>query len=302
MTTAAAPYLIGVDLGGTRIKVLALSEDGTERERLVVGSDGPDWAARVRSLVDDLHARLGPSLGIGIAAPGLAAPGGRCIAHMPGRLPGLEGLDWTTHLASPRPVPVLNDAQAALLGEVWCGAAVGRRNVLLVTLGTGVGGAVMCDGHLLRGHLGRAGHVGHITVDASGPPDIVRTPGSLEDAVGNHTLGARSAGRYHDTAALAADVIRGLPLAVDLWTRLARDLAAGLVSLINVVDPEIILLGGGISQAGDTLLRPLSLAMDPWEWRPAGRRVQLATTHLGDLAGAYGAARQAQLHIASPSS
>lgn len=302
MTLRSAPYLIGVDLGGTRIKVLALSEEGVEIDRLIAGSDGAEWAARVRSLVDDLQGRLGPALAIGIAAPGLAAADGKSIAHMPGRLPGLEGLDWTSHLASPRPVPVLNDAHAALLGEVWRGAAAGRRNVLLITLGTGVGGAVMCDGRLLHGHLGRAGHVGHITLNSAGRPDIVGTPGSLEDAVGNHTLDERSGGRYHDTAALAADVERGLPHAVELWSRLTRDLAAGIVSLVNVVDPEIILLGGGISRAGNTLLDPLRRAMDPIEWRPGGMRVRLVTTLLGDVAGAYGAARQAQLFLASSSS
>lgn len=300
MSAGVPPYLIGIDLGGTRIKALALSPDGTELARRLTGSEGPDWAARVKTVVDGLHADLGPSLGIGLAAPGLAAPDGRSIRHLPGRLPGLEGLDWTRHLGASHPVPVLNDAQAALLGEVWRGAARGGRNVLLLTLGTGVGGAILCDGHLLRGHLGRAGHLGHITVDAGGAPDIVNTPGSLEDAIGNHTLGRRSAGLYDDTARLVADVVRGVPRAVEVWQRSVRDLAAGLASLINVVDPELVLLGGGIAQANDALLRPLQAALDRFEWRPAGHQVRLAATELGDLAGAYGAARQAQL-LLSPS-
>lgn len=94
---------------------------------------------------------------MGLAAPGLAAPDGRCITWMPGRMHGLEGLDWTTRLG--RPVKVLNDAQAALLAEVAFGAARGCRDVFLLTLGTGtgVGGAVWSGGRLLTGATGRAG-------------------------------------------------------------------------------------------------------------------------------------------------
>src|SRR5690606_23919840 len=118
----------------------------------------------------------------------------------------------------------------------------------LLTLGTGVGGAILSEGRLLRGHLGRAGHFGHVTVDSAGLPDIVGTPGSLEDAIGNHSLSARSGGRYTSTADLVADVARGDAEATAVWSRSIRDLAAGITSLINVVDPETVLLGGGIAQ------------------------------------------------------
>lgn len=211
MSAGVPPYLIGIDLGGTRIKALALSPDGTELARRLTGSEGPDWAARVKTVVDGLHADLGPSRHRP-RRPRSGRPGRPLHPSPAGPSAGLEGLDRTRHLGASRPVPVLNDAQAALLGEVWRGAARGRRNVLLLTLGTGVGGAILCDGHLLRGHLGRAGHLGHITVEAGGVPDIVNTPGSLEDAIGNHTLGRRSEGLYHDTAQLVADVrARGSP-------------------------------------------------------------------------------------------
>src|SRR5207249_12254403 len=142
------------------------------------------------ALVGEFRSEHGnPSAGIGVSAPGLAARDERSIAVMPGRLSGLEGLDWTRFLDSPKPVPVLNDAHAALMGEAWLGAARGFRNVILLTLGTGVGGAAMVDGRLLRGHLGRAGHLGHVCLDPAGPPDCAGTPGSLEVAIGNGTLG-----------------------------------------------------------------------------------------------------------------
>src|SRR5207249_2187105 len=127
---------------------------------------------------------------------GLPARDGRSIASMPGRLAGLEGLNWQQWLGLAKPVPVFNDAQAALLGEVWLGAAKGAANAVLLTLGTGVGGAAMVDGRVLRGHLGRAGHLGHVALDPDGPGDIVNTPGSLEDAIGEHTLTVRSRGGF----------------------------------------------------------------------------------------------------------
>lgn len=291
---SAPGYVLGLDLGGTRLKVLALTREGDELARATAPTAGADWRDQVQTAVASLVARLGKApRAIGVAAPGLAAPDERSIAHMPSRLAGLEGLDWTAFLGASGFVPVINDAHAALLGEVWRGAAQGERNVILLTLGTGVGGAILAEGRLLRGHIGRAGAFGHITVDASGAPDIVGTPGSLEDAVGNDSLARRSAGRYTSTAQLVADVAAGEPAAQEVWERTIRDLATALASLINALDPETILLGGGIAEADRALITPLERMLNKMEWRPAGHRVRLARAQLGDSAGAYGAAWRA---------
>jgi glucokinase len=295
--TSRVEYLLGLDLGGTRLKAMAISPAGEEVARETVATDGADWAKHVRAVVLALRDRLGEPLGIGVAAPGLAARDERSIAFMPGRLPGLEGLDWTEFLGSSNPVFVLNDAHAALLGEVWRGAAQGARDALLLTLGTGVGGAILADGCLLRGHLGRAGHFGHITVNSGGAPDIVGAPGSLEDAVGNHSLALRSGGRYTETSALIADVERGDRFAGDVWSRTVRDLAAGLVSLINALDPALIVIGGGIAGAGDMLFIPLARELDRLEWRPGGERVRVVPAQLGAWAGAYGSASRVRLRF-----
>jgi glucokinase len=289
----SAGYLLGLDLGGTRLKALALSPAGEIIARETAPSDLTTWQQTLRSCVASLIDRLGPPVSIGAAAPGLVAADERAISSMPGRLVGLEGLDWTDFLNSPVPVTVLNDARAALLGEVWLGAARGARDVILLTLGTGVGGAVLSDGRLLRGHLGRAGHLGHITLDAGGPPDIVNTPGSLEDAVGNHTIATRSDGRFASTHELVAAAAAGNPAAAEIWQRTLRDLAAGMVSLINVLDPETVILGGGIAEAGEMLFKPLAMELERMEWRPGGQRVRIVHAKLGDWAGAFGAARHA---------
>jgi len=209
---------------------------------------------------------------------------------MPGKLQGLEGLNWTDFLQTSHPVPVLNDAHAALLGEAWVGAAAGYRNVVLLTLGTGVGGAILADGRLFKGHIGRAGHLGHISLNPDGPPDIVGTPGSLEQTIGNSTLPVRSGGRFSSTRQLVEAHLKGDAEATDVWLRSLYNLAAGITSIINALDPEVIILGGGIAQAGPALFEPLARFVERVEWRPQGESVRIIPAALGDLAGTLGAA------------
>jgi glucokinase len=250
-----------------------------------------DWAKRIRALVGELNTEHGiPSAGIGISAPGLAARDGRSIAVMPGRLLGLEGLDWTTFLDAPKPVPALNDAHAALIGEAWLGAARGFRNVILLTLGTGVGGAIIADGKLLRGAFGKAGHLGHLCLDTRGPPDVCGMPGSLEVAIGNCTIARRTGGRFQTTHDLVAASSAGDALARDIWLGSVRALACAIGSFANILDPEAVIIGGGIARSGAALFEPLQRFLDEVEWRPGGGRVKLLPAALGELAGAYGAA------------
>jgi glucokinase len=209
---------------------------------------------------------------------------------MQGRMEAVQGLDWTVHLRASRPVPVLNDAHAALLGEAWQGAAAGCRNVALLTLGTGVGGGVMVEGRLLQGHTGRAGHLGHVCLDTDAPPDLAGTPGSLEDAIGDCTVQARSRGRFTSTRELVAAHLAGDVEATACWLRSIHQLACGLVTVINVVDPEVVILGGGIAKAGPALFEPLERFLDTLEWRPTGERVRILPAALGEYAGAIGAA------------
>lgn len=283
-------YLLGLDLGGTRLKAMCLTTEGREIAREVASSAGDDWQVSVKACVDALREKHGEPGVIGVAAPGLASADERSIAVMPGRLAGLEGLDWGDFLGFSGSLRVLNDAHAALLGEVWRGAACGMRDVIMLTLGTGVGGAIFAEGKLLRGHLGRAGHLGHLAIYADGPLDIVNTPGSLEDAVGNHTLAKRSAGRFDSTADMVAAMKAGDSDAEGLWGQMIRDLAAGITSLINVLDPEAVVIGGGIAEAGNDLFQPLAEALERVEWRPTGKPVKLIPAALGDWAGASGAA------------
>jgi glucokinase len=288
MSKAAA---IGIDIGGTEIKAVAVDGEGTVLGRRQ--ADTPDRAEVLFERVNELLEHLPSSEALGISAPGLVPPGSNSVAWMHGRLEYLEGLDWSKQLD--RPVHLLNDALAAMAGEAWIGAAQDVRDAILMTLGTGVGGALLVDGRVLRGCLGRAGHLGHMTVDALGPRDIVRTPGSLEDAIGNHTIKARSFGRFESTWHLVDAHLRGDPEATRLWLHSIWCLAAAIVSLVNITDPRRVLIGGGICKAGDALFKPLAAYLEELEWRPTGQSVEIVPALLGHEAGAIGAARNAML-------
>ena len=288
----------GIDLGGTRVKGIVhdLDED-VELERTILPTDNgkffdedPAWAKAIRDLLSEWETRFEQNfLSIGIASPGLAAEDQRSIAFMPGRLAGIEDLVWEDFLNTSAKVRIANDAHAALLGETWQGAAKGNKDVVLLTIGTGVGGAAISDGRLLRGHLGRAGHFGHLSLDPLGEPDICGTPGSLEDAIGDCTVEKRSNGRFTLTRELVDAHLMGDAQASEIWLCSVRHLAAGIVSLINALDPEVILLGGGIANARETLLEPLRSFLDDMEWRPADNRVEIRIAELGEWAGAMGA-------------
>lgn len=295
-------YAIGIDIGGTYTKVVAVAVDGTLVQRARVPTD--DSPARrlphdIAREVSRLESTLGTTAAIGVACPGLVHRQGDAVYWMKGRLEVLEGLSWTEALQRSVPVRVINDAQAALAGEAWLGAGRGCRDVVMLTIGTGVGGAIMCDGRVLSGSTGRAGHLGHIALRVPGDKDIVNTPGSLEDAIGNCTIGRRSAGRFTTTEALVVAHLQGDTLATEVWHSSVQCLAAGLTSIINAVDPARVILGGGIAvRAGDALMTPLRSWMDEYEWRPDGLGVEIVTAALGDDAGAIGAARHAMEHTA----
>jgi len=291
--TSAASHAIGIDIGVTNVKVAGVTRGGEVRfrETFETGADSPDWPANVRVRLAEIETRHGSARHVGVAAPGVARTDGASIRWMRGRLGEVEGLNWTEFLA--RPAPVLNDAQAALLGEAWLGAARGSANAVLLTLGTGVGGAAIVDGRLLRGHLGRAGHFGHLCLDVDGAPDIVNTPGSLETMVGNYSVSTRTVGRYESTHDLVGAARRGDAIAGELWRRSINALACGIVSLVNALDPEVVIVGGGIAVAGDTLFAPLEQRVREIEWSLAGEHVRVVPAELGEFAGAIGAARHA---------
>lgn len=290
-------WFIGIDLGGSSVKAIAVTPGGEKLADRNVDFDTAEkmhWAECVAAIIQDLeYEQSSPAAGIGLSAPGLAARDARSIACMPGRLEGLVNLDWTSFLKRDHPVPVLNDGHAALLGEAWLGAGQGGGNLFMLTLGTGVGGAAIVGGKLLVGHTGKAGHLGHVSLDPCGEPDICRTPGSLEDAIGNCTVENRTNGRFKSTHNLVAAHLAGDNEASQAWLKSIRCLAAAIVSLDNILNPEMVIIGGGIARAGDALFTPLRQFVQTMEWTPISGPLRIEPAKLGELAGAYGAASRA---------
>jgi glucokinase len=286
-------YAIGIDIGGTNVKTVVVKRDGSVIEQSSFPThDGrdPGYLRSVSSYLDELERRLGPTTHIGVSSPGLGARDGRSISWMAGRMTHVVGLDWGKHMERSHPVWVLNDAHAALLGECWLGAAREKRDVVMLTLGTGVGGAIVSGGRLLRGAIGRAGHLGHMSIDPAGPPNITNCPGSIEYAMGDYSLVERTGGRFASTAELVRAASSGDAFARETWTKSVRALAAVLTSLGNAIDPEMFVLGGGIAKAGEALFAPLNEFMQRFEWRPLGTGVPIVHALLDDAAGAFGCA------------
>jgi glucokinase len=287
-------YVVGIDLGGSSAKAVITSPSGDSRQKLNVPFDPAkrmDWAEKILEMVANIEAERGhPAESIGLSAPGLANKEGGAIAYMPGRLEGLEGLVWGDYLKRPKPLPVLNDAHAALLGEFWKGSAQGLTNVIMLTLGTGVGGAAIVDGRLLKGQVGRAGHLGHACVDCNGPLDVAGMPGSLELAIGNCTIAERGQGKFATTHDLVRAYQAGDEFAKKVWEKSVYGLACGISSFINIFDPQAVIVGGGVARAGDALFGLLEKFLRPIEWRPGGYSVPVLRAKLGEYAGAFGAA------------
>ena len=283
---------IGIDLGGTRIKAVAIDATGELLDQLYhPTNDGDDsvWKNSIAQAVNDLKRKINKQdIVIGISAPGLPNENNKAIAFMPGRLQGLENFDWTDFLQ--QQTWVLNDGVAAIVAEAKFGAARNKKNVVLLTLGTGVGGAILIDGKAYQGAFNKAGHIGHMVINDEGDCDVTGMPGSLEECIGNVTLEKRSQGKFTSTHQMLNAYRNGDVFAKEVWLRSVRQLAIGLASVTNILSPEIILLGGGITECGKDLFEPLKEYMSTYEWRAGGNGVQIEKATYGDMAGAIGAA------------
>jgi glucokinase len=160
----------------------------------------------------------------------------------------------------------------------------------MLTLGTGVGGGILINGKIYQGHIQRAGHLGHITVNSHGIQGITNMPGSLEEAIGNASLPGRSMGKFDSTMELVEAHKKGETFATKVWLESVRNLAVGLSSLINAFSPGLIILGGGMAKAGKALFEPLDEFLALYEWRPGGIKTPVKPAALDKYAGAMGAA------------
>jgi glucokinase len=283
---------IGIDVGGTRIKTVAIDTEGNLLHQLYLPThDGDEimWKNSIRQAVNDLKKEINKEdIIIGISAPGLPNENNTAIAFMPGRLQGLENFDWTSFLQ--QQTWVLNDAVAAMMAEAKFGVAKNKKNVVMLTLGTGVGGAILINGKPYQGAFNKAGHIGHMVINDEGDCDVTGMPGSLEECIGNITVEKRSQGKFTSTHQMLNAYRNGDAFAKEVWLRSVKKLAIGLASVTNILSPEVIVLGGGITECGKDLFEPLKEFMNDYEWRAGGNAVEILKAEFGDMAGAIGAA------------
>jgi glucokinase len=284
---------IGIDLGGTNVKGILLNEKGEVllKHYIPTSDEGDErWRVNVLEMVNFLKAKSQNQVEtIGLSAPGLANAENSCIAHLPNRLLGLENFVWANYFGIQ--TVVLNDAHAALMAEAKFGAVRGYKNAILLTLGTGVGGGILINGELYQGLSQMAGHLGHIAINISDDErSILGIPGSLEYALGNYSIEKRSMGKFKSTHELLKAYSENDSYATWLWLDAVRKLAIAMASLINVFSPEIIVLSGGITLAGNLLFEPLQTFIDLYEFRPKGKKTRIEKAHFDDLSGAIGAA------------
>lgn len=283
---------IGIDLGGTNVKGLIINEKGEVlKQHYIPTQDNGDfaWRVNVKEMVDYLAGCTEHKIsGIGMSAPGLPDEQNRCIAYLPNRLNGLENFKWGEYLGYA--TYVLNDAHSALMAEATFGAAKECKNVVLLTLGTGVGGGIMINGQLYQGLAQMAGHLGHLSIDSQDDElSILGAPGSLEYAIGNYSIKKRSLGRFESTWQLTEAYRNGDSWATLIWLTSIKKLAVSISSIINALSPEIVVLAGGITLADDALYKPLREFMDLYEFRP-NKQTPILQAYFGDMAGAIGAA------------
>jgi glucokinase len=283
---------IGIDLGGTRIKGVVIDAVGNVLHQTYTPTndgEGEVWKEAIAKTVHELRQKVpGEKIAVGISAPGLPNKENTTIAFMPGRLDGLENFVWSDYLNCP--AYVLNDGVAALVAEAKTGAAKKSVNAIMITLGTGVGGALLINKQPYQGSFNKAGHIGHMVIDSNGDADVTNMPGSLEECIGNCTIEKRSKGKFTSTHELLDAYRNEDAFAKQVWLTSVKKLSIGLASASNFISPDTIVVGGGIAEADDDLFIPLNKWFDEFEWQPGGIRPQIVKAVHGDLAGAIGAA------------
>lgn len=312
-------YVLGIDIGGTNLVVGAVSRDGrrilglhSELTGAVHGADnvidrivGMAHRTMAEAAEADPSAKV---IGAGIGSPGPLDTKKGLVILTP-------NLGWTNMPVRDRigsrlnlPASLDNDANCAMAGEWWIGAAQGARHAVTFTLGTGIGGGIVIDGKLLHGTSDVAGEVGHITIETNGRRCGCGNDGCLEayasgPAIARRTIEALEAGAESSLRGIGTDLheitaqtvytaaAAGDPLALEVVQDTAKYLGVGVANLINILNPEVVVVCGGVTQAGDGLFTPLRREVTRRAFRPAVQACRIVPGQLPGTAGVVGAAK-----------
>ncbi|MEO7502152.1 MAG: ROK family protein [Gemmatimonadaceae bacterium] len=286
--TVREQFIVGVDLGGTNIAAGAMPTDGTREIAMRIGPTRADEGSaavveRIVRMVEDVieqtsaetGAERSDFLGVGIGSPGPLDRARGIIIVTPNL--GWKNFPLRDEVGSRVNLPASldNDANCATLGEWWCGAAKGGRNVIGMTIGTGIGGGLILDGKLYHGSSDAAGEIGHTTIDSTGRRCKCGNYGCLEAYASGPAIAERAREQLQvdgdsilraivdgDLARITAQTVfeaskRGDPVAIEVVRDTAHFIGVGIANLINVFNPDTVVIAGGVTQAGDQLFDPM---------------------------------------------
>ena len=304
--------VLGIDIGGRLIKAGIVNGEGAilASRTIATPTDLDDFVPSLHEAIRWLVETTEPPAGVGVGCKGIINPDSTQVELLPGSLHYLEGLRLADLVGLPADVPVFadNDARVAMAGELVWGAARGHNDVLMLTLGTGVGGAVVAGGQLLRGHSGMAGHLGHITIEPEGALCACGNRGCLETVFSAIAIESEAWAAVHrGCASSLTRLFREQPqlascrtvfqaaregdvISIAIVSRAIRRLAAALAGLLHVFDPELVIIGGRVADAGADLLEPLRDEVWSRSRGLLGRDVPLVEQQVSDKSGIVGAA------------
>ena len=276
--------VLAVDLGGTKLSVAIVDDRGAILDR----RKAPVDKAAVVDQIGHLARDLGGAAAAGLIVPGIyfAETGEIWAPNLFGhqRVPFREQLQARLGF----PVTIDSDRAGYVLGEQWLGAARGLRDVVFLAVGTGIGAGILAGGRLIRGAQDIAGAVGWFALDPRFQDDY-RAMGCWEAEAAGPALARRYGARSAEEVAAAARA--GDAAALRVIQETAAWLAMGVANIVSILNPEMIVLGGGLMQAGDLLLDPIRRRMPDWAQPVAARSVRIELSALGEDAGLLGAAR-----------
>jgi len=308
-------YIVGIDLGGTNIVVGTVAEDGSELIGLVSEPTLPEQGgdAVITRIVKLARASIAAAPGKEIAGVGIGSPGP--LDTKTGVVILTPNLGWVNMPLRDRvadalrlPTVLDNDANCAIFGEWWRGAARGVDDVIGLTIGTGIGGGIVLGGEIYHGASDVAGEIGHMTIDANGRLCKCGNQGCLEAYASGPAIAARAVEGIEagaetslpqyvagDLSRITAQVVYeaahdGDPYALDVVRDTAKLLGAGVASLVNIFNPSIVVICGGVTLAGDKLFGPLTTEVHRRAFKPAWEVCRILPGALTGTAGVYGAA------------
>ncbi|MBM3788222.1 MAG: ROK family protein [Acidobacteria bacterium] len=298
---------IGLDIGGTTVKAGRVNEAGVIVAR---GEEAaPDELGALTSVCGSLIESVWANdvEGVGIGCRGIIDVDAVQVIVSPGRLRCLDGYRLSELAPAGVRVAADNDARAAAAGEMVWGAARGKRHAIMLTLGTGMGGAIVADGKMIRGSAWAAGHLGHLNVDPNGPMCVCGARGCIETYVSARAIESEAWAAVHrgtdtllntrgtDCATVFACAAEGDKCAAGIVSGMITRLGGFIGGLIFAFDPEIVILGGSVSLAGDALFGPLQRDVDARIGPFFRRSVEIARPGVGDPTGIIGAAALVRL-------